>query len=206
MIGYLEGVLFRKRSDRILLLANQVGYEILLPQVVYQRLPDEGADLGLFIYHHQTERQPKPVLIGFSSELEREFFERFITVGDIGPVKAASALAVPVERIAGAIEAGDVAALQGLKGIGARTAHKIVASLKGKMAYYAAGLEPEAETPAPAVAEEEFQTQVLEVLVRQLGHKQAEARDMIKKAMARRPEIAGPEELLEEVYRGDRSE
>ena len=77
MIGYLEGTLFKLEEERLLLLTQQVGYEILLPAFVRMSIGDltEGDPLSLFIYYHQTERQPKPVLIGFRSETEKAFFQ-----------------------------------------------------------------------------------------------------------------------------------
>jgi Holliday junction DNA helicase RuvA len=201
MIGYLEGTVMKRRENGILLKAGHVGYEVLLPPVVAARLSAEGGDAALFIYYHQTERQPKPVLIGFSTEEEREFFERFLTVGDIGPAKAVAALTAPVHEIARAIEDRDAAALQKLKGIGARTAQKIVAELHGKMGEF---LHAEAPASKGARPVEDFALQVIEVLVRQLGHKPLEARDMVQKAMERNPSISGPEDLFDEIYRGER--
>ena len=80
MIGYLEGSLLKVSEDRILLLANQVGYEILLPAFVMNTVKSKpiGDKLSLYIYYQQTERQPKPVLIGFNLEAEKEFFQLFI--------------------------------------------------------------------------------------------------------------------------------
>ncbi|MDI6797756.1 MAG: OB-fold domain-containing protein [Desulfatibacillaceae bacterium] len=203
MIGYLEGTLLRRRDDRILVLVSGVGYEVLLPEVVAQSLSGKipGEKISLYIYFHQTERQPKPVLIGFEDEQQKEFFERFISVEDIGPIKAATALCLPVREIACAIERKDAPALQKLKGIGKRTADKIVASLHGKMAAFA-GDAPGLPPAAPAdELEEDFRTQVLLVMVRQLGHPAAEAKELIAKAMKRNPLLSTPEDLFDEVYK-----
>ena len=83
MIRYLEGRLFKKEEDRIVVLANGVGYEILLPAIVRKtfiakRAGEDGEIVKLYIYYHQTERQPKPLLIGFNFEPEKEFFEKEI--------------------------------------------------------------------------------------------------------------------------------
>ena len=201
MIGYLEGKLLQKEDDRILLLTNHVGYEILLPAVVMETLSakNTGDDISLYIYHQQTERQPKPVLIGFNLEVEKEFFQYFISVEDIGPLKAVKALNIPIREIGAAIEAKDVNKLKQLKGIGNRTAHKIIATLEGKMNKFALIRKSESKAP-PGV--EDFSNQVFEVLVNQLGHKAAEARRMISDAMAHNPSISTPEELFEEIYRG----
>jgi Holliday junction DNA helicase RuvA len=204
MIGYLEGKLLKKEDDRILLLANQVGYEVLLPVVVMEtfRAKAIGDTISLYIYHQQTERLPKPLLIGFNLEVEKEFFQYFISVEDIGALKATKALTIPVREIARAIEDQDVTKLKQLKGIGNRTAHKIIATLKGKMDKFALIHESE-KIKVPVV--EDVTKQVLDVLVLQLGHKQTVAKEMITDALKRNNDISTPEELIEEVYRGEKS-
>lgn len=82
MIGYLEGKILKKEEDRILVLANQIGYEVLLPAIVMASFQDNqiGDEISLYIFYQQTERQPKPILIGFNLEVEKEFFQYFISV------------------------------------------------------------------------------------------------------------------------------
>lgn len=204
MIGYIEGKLLKKEDERILVLANQIGYEILLPAVVMETLRARkiGEEISLYVYYQQTERQPKPVLIGFNLEAEKEFFQHFISVGDIGPLKAVKALNIPVREIARAIESKDVGKLKQLKGIGNRTAQKIIASLEGKVSKFALIRKSE-QKEMPAV--EDFSRQVFDVLVAQLGYKTTDAKQMIAKAFKRNSSISTPEELFEEVYRGDES-
>ena len=204
MIGYIEGKLLKKEDERILLLANQVGYEILLPAFVMDslKLKAIGDDISLYIYYQQTERQPKPVLIGFNLEVEREFFQYFISVEGIGPLKAVKALTIPVREIARAIESKDVAILNRLKGISNRTAQKIIATLEGKMDKFALIRKSERKE---AVVERDLSRQVLDVLISQLGYKVAEARRMISEAVKRNINISTPEELIEEVYRGEKN-
>ncbi|MCF8069970.1 MAG: Holliday junction DNA helicase RuvA [Desulfobacterales bacterium] len=201
MIGYMEGKLLNKGTDRILLLANQIGYEVLLPAFVMDTMSSKtaGDEVSFYIYFHQTERQPKPVLIGFNLEAEKEFFLHFISVEGIGPLKAVNALTIPISDIAGAIEIKDEAKIKKLKGIGARTAQKIIATLTGKMNKFAL-IRKEAKAEMPV--ETDVTEQVLDALVNQLGHKTSDARQMITDAMTRKPEISSPEELFDEVYRG----
>jgi len=205
VIGYLEGKLLKKEEDRVLLLANQIGYEVLLPAVVMKSLQKKtvGEEISLYIFFQQTERQPKPVLIGFNLEVEKEFFQHFISVEDIGPLKAVKALNVPIREIATAIESGDIAGLTQLKGIGRRTAQKIIATLEGKMGKFALIQPAEHPTASPV---EDFSKQVLDVMIKQLGHKPADARRMIAKAMKRNSSITTAEELFDEVYKGERME
>jgi Holliday junction DNA helicase RuvA len=200
MIGYLEGKLLRKGDDRILVLANQVGYEVLLPAFVMNtfRAKPVGDPVSLYIYHQQTERQPKPVLIGFNLEVEKEFFQYFISVEAIGALKAVKALDIPVRDIARAIESKNVQKLKQLKGIGDRTARKIIATLEGKMDKFALIRKSQKEE-IPII--EDLSQQVLDVLVDQLGYKKKDAKQMITDAMKRNSNISTPEELFEEVYR-----
>ena len=202
MIGYLEGKLLKLESDRIILLANQVGYEVLLPAFIMAsvRLKSVGNEIALHVFYYQTERQPKPVLIGFNLEAEKEFFQLFISVEAIGPLKAVRALSIPIREIARAIESKDTVRLEQLKGIGKRTARKIIATLEGKVDKFALIRKEAAFEPPPAI---DFSKQVLDVLVEQLGHKTVDARRMIDDAMKRNRGISSPEELFDEVYRGE---
>ena len=202
MIGYIEGKLLKKEDYKILLLTNQIGYEILLPAIVMETLQTKkiGDEVALYIYHQQTERQPKPVLIGFNLEEEKDFFQHFISVEDIGPQKAVKALNIPVCEIASAIESKDVGRLKRLKGVGDRTAQKIIAALEGKMDKFVLIARSEKKTVS---AETDFSSQVLDVLVSQLGHKAADAKQMIAKALQKNSLISTPEELFEEIYRSE---
>lgn len=204
MIGYLKGSLLKKEEDRVLLLAGHVGYEIFLPAVVMETLREKeiNDEASFYIYYHQTERQPKPVLIGFNLEVEKAFFQQFISVEDIGPLKALKAFNMPVGEIAAAIESKDVSKLKQLKGIGQRTAQKIIATLEGKMDKYAWAVTEKASSTRPmsAVAEP-----VMAVLVDQLGHRRGDAKKMIEEAFKRSPDISTPEELFDEIYRGEQS-
>ena len=202
MIGYLEGRLLRIEEEKILLLVNQVGYEILVPAFVRETLNAKqvGDELALYIYYHQTERQPKPALIGFNLEAEKEFFQLFISVEAIGPLKAVKALPLPVRDIADAIESNDLGQLKQLKGIGPRTAQKMVATLQGKVSKFA--LIRKTERPTKTGPEDIVQP-VLEVLVNQLGHRPADAKHMVAEAFKRNTDIISPEQLFDEVYRGE---
>jgi len=210
VIGYLEGKLLQRSEDRILVLAGGVGWEVLLPVVVMESIRDRplGEGVAFHVFYYQTERQPRPVLIGFNQGLEKDFFQLFITVEDIGPLKAAKALTMPIADIARAIEAGDVRALRKLKGIGDRTASKIIATLAGKLQRYLLDLPgqdslPESRPGAPA--REEIAQRVLDVLIDQLGYRPPDARRMIAEAFQRNSVIGSPEELFDEIFRGERA-
>jgi holliday junction DNA helicase RuvA len=211
MIASLRGRLRRRLEGRVILESAGVGYEVVLPPVVAQGLDGltagdgaDAAELQLVIYYHATRDQPRPVLIGFARDLEREFFERLITVKDVGPLVAARALVAPITDIADAIVRKDERFLRRLPGIGPQKCRNIVAQLEGKVAKYA--LLPREETPKPAPREEgdEVGTLVRDVLVRQMGLRPGEADQAIRDALARNPDIDAPEALFEEIYRARR--
>ena len=206
MISYLEGTLLKKGEDKVVILTQGIGYEVLLPAIVRQsynskNAGEDGDHVKLHIFYHQSERQPKPILVGFNLDVEKEFFEKFIKVEAIGPIAAVRALALPVNLIAQAIEERDIKTLEGLKGIGKRTAEKIVATLNGTVGKFALVKE---EMIPETIEPEDLRRQVENVLVKQLGHKRSEAANMIVDALTKNPGITTPEELFEEVYRGQR--
>ncbi len=190
-----------------------VGYEVILPPValraISQAVADDGeqaSELQLVIYYHATRDQPRPILIGFLSELDKEFFEKLITVKDIGPLVAARSLTVSVADLATAIARQDEKYLRRLPGIGPQKAKNIVAQLQGKVAKFALMKEPGAAepelVPETTQAEEGVRSVVWEVLVKQLGHRPSEAAQLVTEALRRRPGIQTPEELFDEIYRG----
>jgi len=211
MIASLRGRLRRRLEDRVVLESAGVGYEVVLPPVVLRGLTElatgdgeAAAELALVIYYHATRDQPRPVLIGFGQDLEREFFERLITVKDVGPLVAARALVAPIPEIAEAIVRKDERFLRRLPGIGPQKCRNIIAQLEGKVAKFA--LMPREEVPKPPVetADDKVGTLVRDVLVRQLGLRPGEADQAIRDALARRPDLATPEALFEEIYRARR--
>lgn len=210
MIASLRGRLRRKLEDRVVVESAGVGYEVHLPPVVMRGLDgavasdgEDASDLTLVTYYHASQAQPRPILIGFTHELEREFFERLLTVQDVGPLVAARALVRPVAEIAEAIARGDEKYLRGLPGIGQQKAKNMVAQLQGKVAKYAM-MPHEAATAPPTKHEEEEDLKALvrEVLVKQLGHRPSEADRLIEEALKRNPRIETPEALFDEIYRG----
>jgi Holliday junction DNA helicase RuvA len=214
VIATLTGRLRRKLDDRIVLECAGIGYEVYLPPIALRALEgatpevgDKASELALVIYYHATRDQPRPVLIGFTSDLDKEFFEKLITVKDIGPMVAARALAAPVGELAAAIARQDEKYLRALPGIGPQKAKNIVAQLQAKVGKFALARDV-APAPGPAVAPgaavdaEGLRELVWEVLTRQLGHRPSEASQLITDALRRRPDAATPEELFDEIYRG----
>jgi Holliday junction DNA helicase RuvA len=213
MIATLTGRLRRRGEDRVVLEVGGVGYEVYLPPIAQRALEGATADVGdkaselhLVVYYHATRDQPKPVLIGFTADLDKEFFEKLITVKDIGPMVAARALAAPVGELAAAIARQDEKYLRALPGIGPQKAKNIVAQLQAKVSKFALareGAAPEPVAGVPATPDADgLREMVWEILVKQLGHRPSEASQLITDALRRRPDVMSPEELFDEIYRG----
>jgi Holliday junction DNA helicase RuvA len=212
MINYITGTIrsLTREPGCAVVIAGGVGYEISLPTYVYQSLANdgigEGSQIELEIYYHVTERQPKPMLVGFRHPSEKRFFEQLIQVEGIGPAKAASALVFPVSTIATAIENEDLGSLQRLPGIGSRAAHKIVATLRGKVAATAllvdAGISEQDQTPPPSDARSE----AIEALVT-LGYRPTEAQDKVDAVLRQTPDAADDlQDLMREVFKAQVSQ
>lgn len=207
VISYIHGTLKRKMDDRVIVDVGGVGYDVFLPQFVMRSVDDraEGEAIEFDIYYHVSERQLRPILIGFNNDHEKRFFEKFISVEDIGPQKAAKALTLSVSTIARAIESENVALLRQMPGIGERTAKKMIATLRGRVTEEALLQDEGFEEPSRAEpgAPSELREDVVAILI-DLGHRRSEAIAKVEAAMQRNPDVLDTEELIREVYRGER--
>jgi len=203
MISRISGKLVEKKEDLIVLDVNGICYEVLIPGAVMQCLEDSIQPDGVvsLITYHYFQLEPSKgfqCLIGFLNEIEKEFFERFITVSGIGPKAAVRALKMPMSMIARAIDMADIPFLKSLPGIGEQRAREIVAKLQGKVGKF--GLIQDARTGAETAEKHCIEEEAMNVLL-QLQYKKFEARDMLNGALKRNPEIKTAEDLLNEVYK-----
>ena len=209
MINYLKGHIKRiyKEDGRVVLDVNGVGYELLIPYFVMRGMEEEGRreddEMEMEIYYHASERQPKPVLVGFKKEFERTFFEKLLQVEDVGVNTAARALVFSVSTIARAIEDGDPSLLVRMPGIGKRTADKMVATLRGKLAEWALLKDEGYATVPNVVVHHDAKEEAVGVLVN-LGHRISEAREKVEAAYQAGITTNDAQELLREVFRMDR--
>jgi len=206
MISRLYGTLVDRRENAVLLETNGITYEVFIPVSILRTLerhmePDGRIRLITYHYHHVEPSRALPILVGFINEIEREFFERFITVSGIGPKAAVRALKQPIPLIARAIDDGNLDMLRSLPGIGPQRAKEIVAKLQGKVGKFA--LMPDGDEAAQAsggAALPDAAAEALEVLL-QLQYKRPEAQAMIKNALSRNSDLVSAEEILNEVYK-----
>lgn len=203
MIARISGKVIEKGTNYLVVDVGGVCYEVFLPATVMQRLDENVTGDGIIslITYHYFQVEPSkstPVLVGFLNEIEKEFFEIFITVSGIGPKAALKALNKPISLIAQAIDEGDLNFLKSLPGIGQQRAKEIVAKLQNKVGKF--GLIQDSMIKEQETKIKDIQEEALAVLM-QLEYKKSEAMSMIKKALERSPDMQTTEDLLNEVYR-----
>ncbi|MDD5634609.1 MAG: OB-fold domain-containing protein [Candidatus Omnitrophica bacterium] len=202
MISRISGTIVDRRAGTLILKDGGISYEVMIPLAIMKSLEQENkldgsVELVTYHYYQMDQSRAIPVLIGFQNNIEREFFEKFISVSGVGPKAACKALVEPFSIIAGAIDSGDASFLKKLPGIGEQKARLIVAKLQGKVGKY--GLIRD-DLVSEVKVHEDIKNEALEILL-QLQYKKNEAEEMIRKALQRSSEIKTSEELLNEVYR-----
>ena len=206
MISEINGKLKNKKESSVILDVNGMCYEVMIPPAVMKNLDTTGSDesmVSLKIYHYYQMDPSKaiPVLVGFLNDVEKDFFEQFITVSGVGPKAACRALSLSFSVIAEAIDKGDMALLKTLPGIGEQKAREIIAKLQGKIGKFCL-MKDKSPEDSPRV-KEDIKEDALNVLA-QLQYKKNEAVDMIEKAIRRNPKVSSCEEILNEVYKGSK--
>ncbi len=132
MIAYLRGELAEKDISRVVVECGGVGYEVAIPLSTFDRLPAEGEQVKL--YTHHDVREDAQLLFGFSSSQERDMFELITSVSGVGPKLALAILSgLTVGALELAISQGDAKRLASVKGIGKKTAERLVIELRGKI-------------------------------------------------------------------------
>jgi len=178
-----------------------IGYEVNVSPPFAQELQEKGLGASVKIFTYHTERggaagSGTPMLVGFRSELDREFFEELLSVHQLGPVGACKAMAVPVSSIAKAISLGDETSLKKLPGVGKQRARDMISKLQEKMEPYLTGEEVGAGRPAG----DDLTAEALAILT-QLGLSQSEAMQRISAVREDQPEIDEADELVRAVFR-----
>ncbi len=203
MISRLTGTIIHLREDRATIEQGGIAYDVLISAGILQRLRRmRGKEITLYTFHYieggMGASNAIPRLAGFLNDIDREFFEKLITVKGMGIKAALKALSVPVQSIAKAIETKDVGALVSLPGVGRRTAEKIIAELNGKLAKFAL-IRDDAEI-APPEREPDFKDEVIEVL-QQLGYNSEESEILLRQGLSSDAKIETAEELIHEIFR-----
>lgn len=162
-----------------------MGYDITVPLSVGRRMPDVGKEVRVLA--HLVVKEDELRLIGFLDEEDRALFRRLIDLSGVGPSMALQILSgMTPQEFALAIERQDAAALRKIKGVGEKTAKRIILELKG-----AKTLLPQGEADMPAGVQAEACLALMA-----LGLSQNEATARVEKAAA-----ANPDSTLEELVK-----
>lgn len=208
MIARICGKIVERGTNYLIINVGGISYEVLIPQTVMERLDENITDDGtvILITYHYFQVEPSkgtPVLVGFLNEIEKEFFEVFITVSGIGPRAALKALNQPISLIARAIDEGDINFLRSLPGIGPQKAREVIAKLQNKVGKF--GLIQDDKIKKSQAKIRDIEEEAMAVLM-QLGYKRPEASSMIKKALERACDVQTTEDLLNKIYKQRRLE
>jgi Holliday junction DNA helicase RuvA len=136
-------------------------------------------------------------MIGFLSNGEKQFFNKYTSVKGMGVKKGLKSLAMPIATIANAIETGDEKILISLPAVGKRLAQHMIAELKGKLEDFAIGAS---EAASGGGEYEKYQVEAMEILIA-WGEKRTDAAELIMLACEKHPDIKTAEALVPLVYR-----
>jgi Holliday junction DNA helicase RuvA len=205
MITRVSGTLDRvdPTGNAVEVSIGPVVHEVLVTELVRRGLQQKiGQPVVLhtleYLEGNPTRGNLVPRLVGFLSEVEREFFELICEVDGVGVRKALRAIIRPVGDIATAIEEQDAKALATLPGIGAATAERMIAKLRRRMPKFA--LLVAREAPGEAGAAADVLSETFDVL-RSLGHSDADARRLVDALRAEKKKPKDVQDALEAVYR-----
>ena len=131
MYEFIEGEFVEKSPAHLIIKANHLAYYIHISVFTYSQVSNQSEGR---IYLHFAVREDAQLLYGFSSREEREIFRQLISVSGVGSNTARLILSsLSPDEVTQAILAGNVSVLQGIKGIGAKSAQRIIVDLKDKV-------------------------------------------------------------------------
>ncbi|OCB74341.1 Holliday junction branch migration protein RuvA [Flavobacterium crassostreae] len=131
MIGHLQGKLVEKTPTQVVIDCAGVGYEVHISLHTYSLLPTTDY---IKLYTHVQIKEDAHTLFGFVEKSEREIFKMLLSVSGIGASIARTMLSsLEPKQIINAIGSADVVAIQSIKGIGSKTAQRVILDLKEKM-------------------------------------------------------------------------
>ncbi len=203
MIKRVQGELLAVDIMFIELGVGPVVHEVLVPELVRRELQGRVGQIVTLHTLEFLEGTPGrgnlvPRMVGFSSEVEREFFDLICEVDGVGVRKALRAMVRAVGEIATAIEEQDTKLLSTLPGIGPATAERMVAKLRRRMPKFA--LLVARELPGAMSTAGDALSETIDVL-RTLGHSDTDARRLVDSLREGKKKYRDVQEALEAIYR-----
>jgi len=131
MIAHLQGRMVEKSPTEIVIDCNGVGYQVNISLHTYSLLPDSES---VKLYTYLQIKEDAHTLFGFAEKAERELFKLLISVSGVGAGTARTMLSsLEPRQVISAIASGNSGAIQAIKGIGAKTAQRVILDLKDKV-------------------------------------------------------------------------
>lgn len=187
MITHIKGKLINKTPTHVVIDVNGIGYEVKISLQTSSLINEENCQL----FTHLSIKEDSHTLYGFYEENERSLFRHLISVSGVGPSTAQVILSTyNSEEIIQHITSADVKAIQSVKGIGAKSAQRIIIDLKDKVA--------KGITSSNLIFEKtdnRIKDEALSALMA-LGFAKKLAENKIDKVLRNKPEISGVEELV----------
>lgn len=187
MFEYIKGAVASLKPSHIILEANSVGYFVTISLNTYSQLHGQET---IKLYIHQVIREDAHLLYGFSTETERELFRMLISVSGIGSNTAIMMFSsLSPDEIRNAILNENVNLLKSIKGIGIKTAQRVIIDLKDKV-----GKSPASEQIV-ASADNTLRSEALSALI-MLGFAKKSAEKELDKILT-----ANPKQSVESVIK-----
>jgi holliday junction DNA helicase RuvA len=184
MIGALRGRMIEKTPNRVVVDVQGVGYEVHVPLSTYYDLGEHGSEVALRVYTHVREDALQ--LFGFLTDLERQMFERLLSVSGVGPKLAVAVLSgLETRELVTAVQRADVARLTTIPGVGRKTAERIILELKDRLAHLAVT----ADEPALPSTSDRLRADLLSAL-QNLGYHRPQAEKAVGSVLKASPDVA----------------
>ncbi|SHJ76275.1 Holliday junction DNA helicase subunit RuvA [Maribacter aquivivus] len=131
MIHHLRGKLVEKNPTHVIIECGGVGYFVNISLNTFSKLPEQE---NISVFTHLQVKEDSHTLFGFVEKSEREIFRLLLSVSGIGSSIARTMLSsMSPSQVRDAIANGDVASIQAVKGIGAKTAQRVILDLRDKV-------------------------------------------------------------------------
>ncbi len=200
MYAYIKGTIAERNDQQIVIENNGIGYLINCPLGISAEFGGPGENVTVYLY--QSVKEDDISLYGFSSRDQKEMFLKLITVSGIGPKVAHTICAsLSAEQIAAAVMSNNVALLTGVKGLGKKTAERIILELKDKLKAQLGASAAVSAVPVAAAASAGGNAGLMQDAVGALvvlGYKDQEAADSVAAAYE---EGIGLEDLIRKALK-----
>ncbi len=194
MIGYVIGKVTEVGENSLVVEANGIGYELTVSSFCLSEI--EKTDGEVKVYTHLNVREDGVTLYGFCNKAERNMFLRLISVSGVGPKMAVSILSgISISNLAAGVASADAKLLNAVKGVGKKTAERIILELKDKISAEFESELPKSDIMSGIVYEDD---DAVEALI-SLGYKKSEAVIAVSKL---KKENLSTEEIILRALKG----